>query len=198
MQKFDGLRENKRERNEETGMGKRLRESRIKRNIPICVAAVLLCLTLFSAYLVTSLFARYTTSAQSSDQARVAKFSIKGGDKFSTPITADLIPGEYKKVYLDIKNDSEVAVEYTLEVTNETQNLPLSFRMVKDDGSSELPDVHTSGDYITYTEQKLPGSHTDEYMLVIDWLASEDEDRDPNMIGMVDHIKVTVTAAQTD
>ncbi len=173
-------------------MGKDQQEYRAKRNIPIRVAALLFCLTLFSTYLVTGLFARYTTSVQSSDRARVAKFSIKGEGDLSRTIAAELAPGEDTNVKLIIRNDSEVAVEYKIEVTNETKNLPLSFRMEKEDDSDSTQYV---SDTITYTDQQLPGSGTDTYMLRIRWQKGAN---DLALMGMVDHITVKVTAVQID
>ncbi len=171
-------------------MGKYLRKHKTKVNIPIRVAAVLLCLTLFSTYLVTGLLARYATSAQSSDHARVAKFSIQGSGKLTESIEASIVPGIPIDVALIIENNSEVAVEYTVTVTNETNNLPLRFRMEK---AGTSPTVNSSGS--TFTSQQLPGSHTDQYTLFIDWEAA---DNDPALMGMVDYITVTVTAAQID
>lgn len=171
-------------------MGKYLRKSKASINIPIRVAAVLLCLTLFSTYLVSGLFARYATSAQSSDHARVAKFSITGSGSLSQPIAASLIPGETTAATLIIQNDSEVAVEYTVTITNVTNNLPLHFRLEKEGAS---PTVQTNGTALT--DQQIPGSHTDKYTLFIDWDAA---DNDPAWMGMVDYITVTVTAAQID
>ncbi len=173
-----------------TGMGKYLRKNKTKVNIPICIAAVLLCLTLFSTYLVTGLFARYATSAQGSDHARVAKFSIKRGGALTESIEADLVPGEDKGVTLIIENNSEVAVEYTVTVTNVSNNLPLNFRLVK---TGDAPDVAQNG--TTFTAQQIPGSHSDQYTLFIDWQAGDD---DLTLMGMVDYITVTVTAAQID
>ncbi len=174
-------------------MGKDQQKYRAKRNIPIRIAAVLFCLTLFSTYLVTGLFARYTTSVQSSDQARVAAFSIKGeGDLLGT-IAATLVPGEDTDVKLIIRNDSEVAVEYKIEVTNETKNLPLSFRMEKKSTSDSTEYVDET---ITFTDQQIPGSHTDTYMLRIRWQAGTVNDL--ALMGMVDHITVKVTAVQID
>lgn len=43
-------------------------------NIPMCIASILLCFTLFSIHLTCGLYARYTTTASSSDSARVIKF----------------------------------------------------------------------------------------------------------------------------
>lgn len=171
-------------------MGKYVHENKIKMNISVRVAAVLLCLTLFSTYLVAGLFARYATSAQSNGNARVAKFSIAGGGMLSQSIEASLIPGESGTETIEIQNNSEVAVEYTVAVTNETENLPLSFRMEKEGTSSAVAVNGTP-----FTDQQLPGSHTDRYTLYIDWKA---EDNDPARMGMVDRITVTVTAAQID
>ncbi len=172
-------------------MGKYLFKS--QKNIPMRIAAVLLCLTLFSTYLVTGLFARYTTSAQGSDHARVAKFSIQGSGALSRSIEASLFPGESQTATLIIENNSEVAVEYTVAVTNVTNNLPLSFRMVKEGAS---PTVDTNG--TTFTARQIPGSHTDKYTLYIDWKADNDGNRDPDWMGKVDYITVTLTAVQID
>lgn len=174
-------------------MGKDQQEYRAKRNIPIRVAAVLFCLTLFSTYLVTGLFARYTTSVQSSDQARVAAFSIKGEGDLSRTIAATLVPGEDTDVKLIIRNDSEVAVEYKIEVTRETSNLPLSFRMEKEGTSDSTQYVN---DTITYTDQQAPGSGADTYTLRIRWQQNGAKDLD--LMGMVDYITVKVTAVQID
>lgn len=164
-----------------------------QKNIPMRIAAALLCLTLLSSYLVTGLFARYTTSVQYSDNARVAKFSIQGSGTLLQSIEAGLYPGESKAATLIIENNSEVSVEYTVSVTNVTNNLPLSFRMVKE-GSS--PTVDANG--TTFTAQQIPGNHTDRYTLYIDWAAATDKDRDPDWMGKVDYITVKVTAAQID
>lgn len=177
-------------------MGKYLRKSKTKMNTPIRVAAVLLCLVLFSTCLVSGLFARYAIGAQSSDQARVAKFSIEGEGALSQPIEAILIPGKTEEVTLIIQNNSEVSVEYTITVTNVTNNLPLSFRMNEKDGTFLAEDKG-----ITVTQRRIPGSHTDQYTLKIAWPEPADDDariKDLERTGMVDYITVTVMAAQID
>ncbi len=172
-------------------MRKCLHKSKPKGNILCRAAAVLFCLTLVSTYLVTGLFARYSTSGQSADSARVAKFSISGDEKLSTGIEVKLIPGGSESANLVINNNSEVAVEYTIVVTNVTENLPLSFRMEKPDSS--LVSVQSG---TPFTAEQLPGSHTDKYVLHIDWTEG---DNDPEKwMGMVDYITVTVTATQID
>lgn len=166
----------------------------------MCAAAVLLCLTLFSGYFVTGLVARYTTTVQNRNQARVAKFSIDssildGESTLMTSVEADLVPGGSQTVKVVIDNDSEVAVEYALEVANVTKNLPLSFSIAKGAGA---PEVHADTEKATVTARQGPGSHTDEYLLTISWPVTGENDRDPGRMGMVDYLAVTVTAVQID
>lgn len=162
-------------------------ESNTKGNIVIRVAAVMLCLTLFSTYLVTGLLARYSTSSQSGDYARAAKFSIERSGVLSQTIAADIAPGSTKAMDITIENKSEVAVEYTVEIVKETNNLPLTFRL--GEGGAENPNR------ITFTDRQAPVSTQKTYTLNIGWKA---EDNSPERMGMVDHITVTVTAAQID
>lgn len=175
-------------------MEKYRHKRKAKMNIPIRVAAVLLCLTLVSTYFVSGMFARYATSGQSSGNARVAKFSIEGSGISSQYLDASLSPGTDKDVPLIIENNSEVAVEYTVVVTNVTNNLPLSFRMEKKGASPTVRAGGTTSDSTTFTVLQSPDSHG-EYTLFINWQA---QDGDIDRIGMVDYIKVTVTAVQTD
>ena len=51
-----------------------VRHHKTKMNIPMCLAAILLCLTLISIHLTSGLYAKYITSASGSDFARVIKF----------------------------------------------------------------------------------------------------------------------------
>lgn len=66
-----------------------------KINIPICVAAVLFCLTLFSIHFMSGFYAKYTSRASGEDSARVIKFGeltlTETGDFASG--TAFIIPG---------------------------------------------------------------------------------------------------------
>ena len=66
-----------------------------KMNIPMVVACILFCLTMFSIYLTSNIFAKYTTRASGNDFSRVAGFSnieiTETGDFDSH--SAMLIPG---------------------------------------------------------------------------------------------------------
>ncbi len=178
-------------------MGKYLRKKKAKVNIPLRIAAVLYCLTVLTTYLVSGLYARYTVSGQASDQARVAKFSIKGGDVFSQSIEAEFVPGAFKEVPIVIYNNSEVAVEYTVDIENVTKNLPLTLTLVEKDDSLELTSDETG---TRFTGERLPGDHYDKYTLTIAWREPTNDTKaeDLNLMGMVDYITVTVTATQID
>lgn len=55
-------------------MAARRKKTGAKVNIPMCLACVLLCLTLFSVHFSSGVVARYTTTTDSGDSARVIKF----------------------------------------------------------------------------------------------------------------------------
>lgn len=86
------------------------------RNIPMCLACLLLVLVMFTTYMTSGLFARYTTSSTGNDSARVARFdvdvrgSVKDLDIFTSQ---NEDTGEYEIV---ITNHSEVVVRYDLAV----------------------------------------------------------------------------------
>lgn len=80
-----------------------------KHNIPMCLALILLMLTMITTHLTGGLYARYTTTATASDSARVAKFDVqcnvtKDGDA----------EGQFK---VTVKNTSDVTITYDLQVS---------------------------------------------------------------------------------
>lgn len=79
-----------------------------KKNIALRLAGILFCLTLVSFYMVSGLFAKYTTSGKGSDSARVIKFGditlTETGD-FYKDNKMWIVPG------LDIKKDAKVSFE---------------------------------------------------------------------------------------
>ena len=81
------------------------------------VALLLLCLVMVSAYFTGGLLARYSSTAQSSDTARVAKFDVNvTGTPQNVEINASVSSsGVY---HITITNQSEVAVQYTLSVSD--------------------------------------------------------------------------------
>ena len=77
---------------------------------------VLLCLVLFSAHLTSGLYARYTSTATSSDSARVAKFDVASAKKTDVDFKIDLDFFDPQKqsdyIEFDVSSSSEVAVRY--------------------------------------------------------------------------------------
>ncbi len=177
-----------------------MRKRKAKPNILMCTVAVLLCATLFSMHLVSGLYARYTVSVNDSDGARVASFSITQEGTILQHIEADVTPGTKQVAELTVTNDSEVAMEYTLKVTNVTGNLtPLKFKLAPADANtpSVTAESYENGISIN-TARQIPGKHTDKYVLNIVWEKSANEEDDLALIGMVDYITVSVTATQMD
>ena len=90
-----------------------------KKNITLHLAAVLLCLTLFSVYLTSGLFARYTAQDSGNDSARVAGFhptaTIEPADQ---TIKYDIDTESYTINYtIAVANPSEVAVKYDVVIS---------------------------------------------------------------------------------
>ena len=84
---------------------------RSKVNIPMCAAAVILCLTLVSIHLTSGLYARYSTTSSGEDSARVAKFDVSAEISEDATISNANRSGEYT---ISVHNNSEVAIEYRM------------------------------------------------------------------------------------
>lgn len=84
-------------------------------DIVLRLALILLCLTMVSFHMMGSLFARYSSTAEASDEARVAKFQV---DVIGAPdtLTVDSAIGEDGSYILSVQNQSEVAVEYYVTI----------------------------------------------------------------------------------
>lgn len=112
------------------------RHREIKMNIPICLAGILLCLTLFSFYLCGGLYAKYITSATGNDSARVITFGnltlTETGD-FYEENKLMIIPGVelQKKVIVDFEG-SEAATYVFVEV------IPSGWQSAADDMSFSI------------------------------------------------------------
>jgi len=171
-------------------------KSRQIQNWIMRAAGILLCMVLVSTYLVCGMFARYTTSASGSDGARVAKFNVAdliNGSSVTQPIAAALAPGIPYKAVVTVNNDSEVAVEYTVDVLQETDNLVLQFRMVSDPNDSDTP---WTPSHYTFSADLTPGQNV-TYYLEVDWVVASNAEALANM-GKVDQINITLSATQID
>lgn len=86
-----------------------------KPNIALRLAALLLCLTLFSLYLLSGLYARYTVTGTAADSARVAAFQPTAT---ITPAT-ETIKYDYTKTTQN--PPYYYSVSYTIKVTNPSE-----------------------------------------------------------------------------
>ena len=153
---------------------------KVKMNIPICLAGVLLCLTLFSFYFSGGLYARYVTKSTGSDSARVARFDVKieaNRNLYSELIDlGEIQPGGSQKIIFTVTNNSEVAVAFTATVENLTENLPLEIPL------SGVPQNLAPGEKTTVT-------------FAVTWDAGED---DPVNAGKTDLLELQIKAEQID
>ena len=155
-----------------------------KMNIPMCLAAILLCLTLFSFYLCGGLYARYTTSDSGEDAARVARFDVsEDGAYFSKNLLIETAPGRVEREIV-VTNNSEVAVAYTVTIKNTTKNIPYSFSV---DDSEPMPNECSVTCY-------LKPNSTEGISIVAEWA----EEGALKYMGMVDLITLTISAQQVD
>lgn len=80
--------------------------------IVIRVAAILICLVLFSSHLASGMFARYTTGASNSGNARVAKFEVNVIEKEALALDTN---GNGTYQFL-VKNNSETGFRYDIKL----------------------------------------------------------------------------------
>jgi len=154
-----------------------------KLNIPMCIAMIILCLTLITTHFTSDLYAKYVSTVTGDDAARVAKFSItENCTSFSTELEIPIEPGEITKL-IEVKNDSEVAVTYELKITNVTDNIPLQFVF---DNETVTGDITASGN--------VAAGGTGTHTIKIIWPFEGAE----NYIGKVDLVTMTLTAEQID
>ena len=158
-----------------------------KINIPICLACLLLCLTLFSLHFSGGLYAKYITKGSGGDGARVARFEItEENTEFTTALAIETIPGEDVTKQISVTNKSEVAVGYTITIKNRTKNIPFAFSV---DGSSPALGQCSVTRYLE------PNSTRAIIPIVAKWESNESA---VDYMGMVDLIDITIEATQVD
>lgn len=162
------------------------RRCRAKLNIPMCCAAVLLCLTLISCRLCGGLYARYSGAGDGEDGARVAKFDVSAESTyFSEPLLMEMTaPGKIQKEIV-VTNNSEVAFACTVTLENTTQNIPYLF---------SVEDSEPTANECSVTCYLEPNSGDNVIEIVMEW-----EEADAlRYMGMADLVELTVSAQQVD
>lgn len=156
-----------------------------KRRLPL--SAYLTYLLLASVLFTGVTFSGYVSTTMGNTQGRVAKFEIKEEGVYEKMIAVDIVPGEVKTHELSIQNKSEVAVEYTITIRNNTKNLPIEFEVV------DMGQI--AGEDFIYSETLRPNSVKKVFPLRISW---PEDSYSAYYAGMVDTIIVSVSAVQKD
>ena len=98
------------------------------------VGVILLFVMLFSVHLMSGLYARYATTVEGSDEAKVARFSVTptlqvtkaDGTVINSFVVGDsMSPGEKTRYVYTVTNNSEVVVRFTVSGSKLMGDLPL-------------------------------------------------------------------------
>ena len=153
-------------------------------NIPMSIAGILLCLTLFSSHLCSGLYAKYVSSDSGEDTARVAAFDVsENGACFSESFLVETVPGISERI-ITVENNSEVAVTVTVTIENITKNIPYTFAIDSDDFAEDKCVVTCS----------MEPNSTRDIQVAANW----SEEGALAYMGMVDYIELTIRAEQID
>ena len=151
------------------------------RNIPMRLAALLLCLTTVSLYLVSGLFAKYTTSDNDADSARVAAFVFDVNDTTSHffDVSAVDAPGKSKEFTFTVQNyngsvTSEVSEQYEISVAIHG-SLPLAVTIsdASNANSFTLDAPVSDKDTLSGMAFSAGQAETHTYTLTVSWPENE-------------------------
>ena len=164
-------------------------------NIPMFIAGALFCLVIFSVHFTSGIYARYSTTAEGNDSARVASFGelkiTETGDFDNEGKKAMLIPGVDLKIDVEVTfGISEVATIVFVEVTvsrNWEVSLPAKdFSFKGNDIQWQIAD-----DWNVLSEASAVGSKTSVFVYYREVPANEE-------FGPVDVIKGGIIKVSTD
>ena len=131
-----------------------MKQSNIKTPLVFRIGLVLLCVIMFSCYMMSSLYARYSTAVTGSATATVAKFDV----------TSDCVyDAESEKYILTIINNSEVSVSYEISYTVDGAALPSGITIIFEHGNSGTlvyganisGELSFSENYTSYHEERI-------------------------------------------
>lgn len=144
----------------------------------------LILLVVVTSLAVVNLAAKYRTKSSDGEESRIAKFDITEEGVTTLDISGEgFYPGYQITEQLQIHNKSEVAINYSVSVTT-IGVLPLEIEI---DG--------VIGNPLNFTKYLLPNGENQTYDIIVRWPA---ELNDPRYSGMVDLVKITVSATQAD
>lgn len=161
-------------------------------NFIMMLAAVLLCMTLFSIRITAGLYARFVTTAEVEDDARVAVFNIEQEGTLSEMVVLKVYPGYVNNsdYAITLKSSSEVAVRYTVLAELLTNNLPLSITLTGGEAVTGADNCWTdSGTFEPNSTKEL------NYILNVAWPAHANN---AAYCHEIDALRIVVRAEQID
>ena len=172
-------------------------------------AAALLCLALVSFWMTSNIYARYSTEVSGSDSARVAKFKVTeenvsvDTNNLKETFNLAIAPGESQTYRVQVKNESEVAIDYVISAKNQYGNLPLEFVIadVTNVSGSSSDSASTSATAKTASSSETVGtinaddSSAHTYSLTVSW---PNDKNSPEYACMTDMLVITLEAKQKD
>lgn len=173
-------------------MGKKKETDKSENKLPQIL--LLLCsLTLFSFWMLSHLYARYTTQMTGQDSARVAAFHVKDGNDLQETYVLDpsITDGDAQKITVTVENNSEVAVRYTFSFEADG-NLPLEITAGAPEGITLQKEMAQN----VWTVEKEAAVKWDETYTFT--LSMEKEEENYRYSGGVESIRLTVKAEQID
>ena len=178
--------------------------SRINDKWIVYTLIILLCLVLTSFWMISNMYARYSSEASGSDGARVALF----GHSQSITLNLDndklnnLTPGSSFTYSLKVANyesskTSEVGEKYNIEIIT-SGNLPLRYSV--QNGTSEIGSFEESKKSEARFENEnmkfdAGTKREDEYKITVEWPESRNAEQ---YAGLVDNIMIQINEEQVD
>ncbi len=156
-----------------------MRQQNIKAPIAFRLGLILLCLLLVTVYMMSGIYARYSSTATASSRAKVAKFEFS--DNLNTQVeplstnATELYPGWNKRINIEIQNKGEVTLTCKVTIENLTNNLPIE---------------NTSSQSVTVASGK-----TETVSVTLQW------PEDKNSVeyeGKTDVLRISVSVEQAD
>ncbi len=171
-------------------------------NIPMCLAFVLLCLTLISMHFTGNLYAKYISKDGADDSARVARFNVDistgGSEVFEFEPMVKIRPnenGHFSEIaVVNITNSNEVAVRVHMFVEKKTDNIPFKLRINESEDDQDPSHTYDEQSIEKIYEIAPNGLGNHKLIVCTDW---QKEDSAKYM-GMVDLITIRIEVEQID
>ena len=185
-----------------------MKKSDRKRNIPMRAAGGLLCFTMASIWLVSGLYARFTTGDSGGDEARVAAFVFVVDDEAQSrivDISGVKKPGDTQSYTFVVQNSSGSTVSEVAEAATVTLSLngslPLTCTVAE--GTDNKASVTENGGTAAVTQSGVLHSFdaalelNKTYTLTVAWPDTAN-DIEYASAGAISKLVMTVTGTQID